>query len=81
MAHDFLKELQDYESGMGEGIAYDLLRGDADMYQKVQGLVITAQQTGNWYYGDLVMRVIWALLPEEARRSIGEEPGLVHTWE
>ncbi len=58
------------DSEMGEHVAARLRSGSTTDYELVQSLVTRAQKTQNWVYGDMIMRIIWALLPPEAREKI-----------
>src|SRR5262245_44671009 len=60
------------ETAVGDYVAPLLLAGDANEYARVQGLMLDALQTGNWVYGNQIMSIIWALLPEEARKLIAQ---------
>jgi hypothetical protein len=57
----------------GDRVAARLRGGSGDDYELLQDLVVRAQKTQDWVYGDMVMRIIWALLPEEAQNKINEQ--------
>lgn len=63
----------DQESDFGTGVAARLKSGSRNDYELVQRLVVRAQKTQNWVYGDMLMRIIWALLPDEAQDRIAAE--------
>jgi hypothetical protein len=54
----------------GEGVANRLRSGSRDDYVLVQELVARAMKTQSWTYGDMIMGIMWALLPEEAQNAI-----------
>jgi hypothetical protein len=56
----------------GERVAERLRAGDAEEYLLVQELVVRALKTQSWVHGDMIMRIIWALLPEEAQSAIAK---------
>lgn len=60
----------------GETIAARLKEGSREEYEKVQLFLRNAVERQEWLYGDMVMRIIWALLPPEAQQKIskGFEP-------
>ncbi len=58
------------DSEMGEAVAAKLRAGDRECYDKMQMLVTNALKTQNWVYGDMIMRIVWALLPGEAQEKI-----------
>ena len=53
-------------------MARELRSGSRECYDKVQDLVLRAMRTQDWIYGDMVMRIIWALLPDDAQEKIGD---------
>jgi len=55
---------------MEERVARELCEGSRECYQKVQGLVLQAMKTQDRIYGDMIMRITWGLLPDEAREKI-----------
>jgi hypothetical protein len=66
------------EKDFGANVAARLKAGSRDDYELVQKLVVRAQKTQNWTYGDMLMQIVWALLPGDAQDSIAEqEPTLI----
>lgn len=60
------------DSEMGEHVAARLRSGSTADYELVQSLVVRALKTQNWVYGNMIMRIIWALLPDEAQGKISQ---------
>ena len=56
----------------GERVALRLRSGSPDAYHLVQELVARALKTQSWTYGDMIMRIIWALLPDDAQDAIAQ---------
>ena len=69
------------DSEMGEHVAARLRSGSKTDYDLVQALVLRAQKTQNWVYGDMIMRIIWALLPDEAQGKISQRKKTVRGLE
>ncbi len=46
--------------------------GSRKDYDLVQMLVVRALKTQEWVFGDMIMRIIWALLPDEAQGKISQ---------
>ncbi|KAB2938006.1 MAG: hypothetical protein K8F92_15590 [Hyphomicrobium sp.] len=63
------------ESDFGAAVAARLKAGSRNDYELVQRLVVRAQKTQNWVYGDMLMRIVWALLPDEAQDGIAAQKG------
>jgi hypothetical protein len=53
------------ESELGAAVAARLKSGSRKDYDLVQTLVVRAQKTQEWVFGDMIMRIIWALLPAQ----------------
>jgi hypothetical protein len=66
------------ERDFGAAIAARLNAGSRDDYELVQHLVVRAQKTQNWVYGDMLMQIVWSLLPTDAQDEIAaRRPSLV----
>jgi hypothetical protein len=64
------------DAEFGEAVAARLKEGSREEYEKVQLFLRHAVERQEWLYGDMIMRIIWALLPPEAQNKIskGLEP-------
>jgi len=58
---------------LGAAVAARLKSGSRKDYDLVQMLVVRAQKTQEWVFGDMIMRIIWALLPDEAQDAIAKQ--------
>ena len=58
---------------LGAAVAARLRSGSRKDYDLVQMLVVRAQMTQEWIFGDMIMRIIWALLPDEAQDAIAKQ--------
>ncbi len=61
------------ESELGAAVAARLRSGSRKDYDLVQMLVVRAQKTQEWVFGDMIMRIIWALLPDDAQEAIAKQ--------
>jgi hypothetical protein len=66
----------EWDREFGETVASRLKEGSREEYEKVQLFLRRAVERQEWLYGDMIMRIIWALLPAEAQKGIskGLEP-------
>jgi hypothetical protein len=60
------------DAEFGETVAARLKEGSREEYEKVQVFLRHAVERQEWLYGDMIMRIIWALLPAEAQQKIGK---------
>jgi hypothetical protein len=61
------------DSELGRAVAARLKNGSRRDYDLVQMLVIRAQKTQEWVFGDMIMRIVWALLPDEAQEASSKQ--------
>jgi len=59
---------------IGEIVAARLKEGSRVEYEKLQNFVRMAVERQEWLYADMIMRIVWALLPVEAREKISKGP-------
>ena len=60
------------DAEFGETVASRLKEGSREDYEKVQLFLRHAVERQEWLYGDMIMRIIWALLPAEAQKKISK---------
>lgn len=65
------------ESELGAAVAARHQNGSRKDYDLVQMLVVRAQKTQERVFGDMIMRIIWALLPDEAQAAISKQKSKV----
>lgn len=63
----------DGERDFGADVAARLKAGSRQDYELVQMLVLRAQKTQQWRYGDMLMQIVWALLPDDAQEKIAAQ--------
>ncbi len=54
----------------GKSVAKLLREGGREQYEETQKFVLQSLWSGDRVCGDIIMQVIWALLPEDAQEKI-----------
>ncbi|KAB2943485.1 MAG: hypothetical protein K8F92_13885 [Hyphomicrobium sp.] len=62
---------------LGQQVGGRLRAGSREQYEEVHRFVVESLKTGDEISGDMLMEIIWSLLPKPAQKKIGQRPRAV----